>query len=113
MDHPPRPRDRAARPARYCLRGHRPRRLPAPAPAPNGAGRLYPALVDDVADIGTLTIVTVRLRVGRAPGPELRVRTTAPVGDLAPGDSCLVRLDPADITAWVVPDTTAEPVTAL
>ena len=86
--------------------------FPAPAPAPHGDGRLYPALVDDVADIGTLTIVTVRLSVGLAPGPELRIRTTAPVGELVPGDPCLVRLDPADITAWVVPDTTADPTAA-
>jgi len=59
----------------------------------------YPAEVDDVADIGTLTTLTVRLRTGRDHGPELRVRTTATVS-LVPGDPCLVRLPPADITAW-------------
>jgi molybdate transport system permease protein len=56
---------------------------------------LYPCVVDDLADIGTLTTLTVRL-----PGDqELRVRTTAQV-TVAPGDACLVRLPPADITAW-------------
>jgi molybdate transport system ATP-binding protein/molybdate transport system permease protein len=59
----------------------------------------YPAVVDDVADIGTMTTLTVRLRTGRHPAPELRVRTTAAV-TLAPGDPCAVRLPPADITAW-------------
>ena len=61
--------------------------------------RRYPAVIDDIADIGTLTTVTVRLRTGQQPEPELRVRTTAPL-DLEPGDHCAVRLDPADITAW-------------
>jgi molybdate transport system permease protein len=55
----------------------------------------YPATVEDVADIGTLTTLTVRLPGGE----ELRVRTTAAT-DLSPGDSCLVSLAPADITAW-------------
>jgi molybdate transport system permease protein len=59
----------------------------------------YPAVVDDIADIGTLTTLTVRLRTGQEQAPELRVRTTA-VLDLAPGEHCAVRLDPADITAW-------------
>ena len=59
----------------------------------------YPAEVDDVADIGTLTTLTVRLGDGRDNGPELRVRTTATV-TLAPGDPCHVRMAPADITAW-------------
>jgi molybdate transport system permease protein len=63
--------------------------------------RAYPAVVDDIADIGTLTTLTVRLRTGQDQGPELRVRTTALL-DLAPGDHCAVRLDPADITAWPV-----------
>jgi ABC-type sulfate/molybdate transport systems ATPase subunit/ABC-type sulfate transport system permease component len=85
----------------------------APATAvPDATAPLYPALVDDVADIGTLTIITVRLSAGQEPAPELRVRTTATVGDLAPGHPCLVRLDPADITAWPVPDTAPEPATA-
>jgi ABC-type sulfate/molybdate transport systems ATPase subunit/ABC-type sulfate transport system permease component len=59
----------------------------------------YPAEVDDVADIGTLTTVTVRLRTGADPGPELRVRTTTAV-PFSPGDPCRVRLPAADITAW-------------
>jgi ABC-type sulfate/molybdate transport systems ATPase subunit len=59
----------------------------------------YPAVVEDVADIGTLTTVTVRLRTGQEPAPELRVRTTAPV-TLERGDPCQVRLAPADIIAW-------------
>jgi ABC-type sulfate/molybdate transport systems ATPase subunit/ABC-type sulfate transport system permease component len=87
--------------------------LPASVPATATAlAPLYPALVDDVADIGTLTIVTVRLPAGQDPEPELRVRTTAALGDLAPGDPCQVRLDPADITAWPVLDTAADPHTA-
>ena len=63
------------------------------------AGHVYPAVVDDIADIGTLTTVTVRLRTGHQREPELRIRTTA-LPDLAPGDRCAVHLDPADITAW-------------
>jgi ABC-type Fe3+/spermidine/putrescine transport system ATPase subunit/ABC-type sulfate transport system permease component len=73
-----------------------------PGGASNGSGRAqetYPAVVDDVADIGTLTTLTVRLRTGQDPAPELRVRTTALV-TLAPGDPCGVRLPPAEITAW-------------
>jgi molybdate transport system permease protein len=67
--------------------------------AANGHGAAYPAVVDDIADIGTLTTLTVRLDTGQRQAPELRVRTTALL-DLAPGDHCAVRLDPADITAW-------------
>jgi ABC-type Fe3+/spermidine/putrescine transport system ATPase subunit/ABC-type sulfate transport system permease component len=59
------------------------------------AAGAYPAIVDDVADIGTITTLTVRL----PGGPELRVRTTDP-GELAPGDACRVDLDPAAITVW-------------
>jgi ABC-type sulfate/molybdate transport systems ATPase subunit/ABC-type sulfate transport system permease component len=59
----------------------------------------YPAMVEDVADIGTLTTITVRLRTGQEPAPELRVRTTVPV-TLERGDPCHVRLAPADIIAW-------------
>jgi ABC-type sulfate/molybdate transport systems ATPase subunit/ABC-type sulfate transport system permease component len=62
------------------------------AVTPRGA---YPAIVDDVADIGTITTLTVRL----PGGPELRVRTTDP-GDLVPGGTCRVDLDPAAITLW-------------
>jgi hypothetical protein len=69
--------------------------LPGAADGPEA----YPAEVDDVADIGTLTTLTVRLRTGQVRGPELRVRTTATV-TLAPGDACQVRMAPADITAW-------------
>jgi hypothetical protein len=80
-----------------------------PGAAGNGsgfAGETYPAVVDDVADIGTLTTLTVRLRTGLGPAPELRVRTTAPV-TFAPGDACVVRLPPADITAWPAAPTPA------
>jgi hypothetical protein len=66
---------------------------------PEGATGTYPAVVEDVADIGTLTTLTVRLRTGQDEAPELRVRTTAVV-TLAPGDPCAVRLPPGDITAW-------------
>ena len=55
----------------------------------------YPAMVDDVADTGTITTVTVRL----SGGPELRVRTTDPSGP-GPGDPCGVDLDQAAITVW-------------
>jgi molybdate transport system permease protein len=74
-------------------------------PGPAAGDGVYPAVVDDIADIGTLTTVTVRLRTGSEPGPELRVRTTA-VLSLEPGDQCAVRLDPADITAWPAGDVT-------
>ena len=73
-----------------------------PGTGSNGTGstrETYPAVADDIADIGTLTTLTVRLRTGQEPAPELRVRTTALV-TLAPGDECGVRLPPADITAW-------------
>jgi ABC-type sulfate/molybdate transport systems ATPase subunit len=59
---------------------------------PRGA---YTAVVDDVADIGTSTTVTVLLDGG----PELRARTTDPDG-LSPGHACHVDLDPAAITLW-------------
>jgi molybdate transport system permease protein len=55
----------------------------------------YPAVVDDVADIGTSTTVTVVLDGG----PVLRARTTGP-GGLGPGHPCHVDLDPAAITLW-------------
>jgi molybdate transport system permease protein len=58
----------------------------------------YTCTVEDVADIGTMTTLTVRLSAG-PDSPELRIRTTAPV-TLEPGDPCLVRLDPATITLW-------------
>ena len=73
---------------------------PRPRPTTIGGGpEAYPAIVEDVADIGTLTTLTVRLGTGQDQAPELRVRTTAVV-TLAPGDPCIVRLPPADITAW-------------
>jgi hypothetical protein len=53
-------------------------------------------MVDDVADTGTFTTVTVRLSAG----PELRVRTTDPGGGPRPGDTCGVDLDQAAITLW-------------
>jgi molybdate transport system ATP-binding protein/molybdate transport system permease protein len=64
----------------------------------------YPAMIDDVADTGTITTVTVRL----SGGPELRARTTDPGGPSL-GDTCGVDLDQAAITLWpttvpVVPD---------
>jgi molybdate transport system permease protein len=60
-----------------------------------GARGAYPAIVDDVADIGTITTINVRL----PGGPELRVRTTDP-GELGPGDTCRVDLDPAAVILW-------------
>ncbi|HEY0934741.1 MAG TPA: ATP-binding cassette domain-containing protein [Trebonia sp.] len=76
----------------------------AAGPGPDGGAdvTLYPAVVEDVADIGTLTTLTVRLAAGREPAPELRVRTTAVIG-LEPGDLCSVRLNAADVTAWPAP----------
>jgi molybdate transport system permease protein len=59
---------------------------------PRGA---YPAVVDDIADIGTSTTVTLLLDGG----PELRAQTTDPDG-LSPGHPCHVDLDPAAITLW-------------
>jgi molybdate transport system permease protein len=76
----------------------RPDHITVLAGAADGPG-VYPAEVDDVADIGTLTTLTLRLRTGQDDAPELRVRTTAAV-TVAPGDPCAVRLPPADITAW-------------
>ncbi len=68
----------------------------------------YDSVVEDVADIGTMTTLTVRL-LG---GPELRIRTTDP-GSLVPGDSCLIRLDPAAITLWpAAPEPVPEPIHA-
>jgi molybdate transport system permease protein len=55
----------------------------------------YQGVVADVADIGSITTLTVRL----AGGPELRVRATD-AGGLVPGDPCDVTLDPAAITLW-------------
>jgi molybdate transport system permease protein len=55
----------------------------------------YPAVVDDIADIGSITTLTVRL----PGGPDLRVRT-AEAGDLEPGDPCGIALNPAWITLW-------------
>jgi molybdate transport system permease protein len=55
----------------------------------------YSGVVADVADIGSITTLTVCL----AGGPELRVRATD-TGGLAPGDPCDVFLDPGSITLW-------------
>ena len=55
----------------------------------------YGAVVTDIADIGTLTVITVRIDGG----PELRIRT-AGTADLSPGDSCRLGMDPAAITLW-------------
>ena len=80
--------------------------LPVPvldhALEPAAGPAVYPAVVDDIADIGTLVTATVRLRTGTEPAPELRIRTTT-APSLAPGELCAVRLDPADITAWPTP----------
>ncbi|MGH3281481.1 MAG: TOBE domain-containing protein, partial [Trebonia sp.] len=78
--------------------------LPATADGPE----TYQAEVDDVADIGTLTTVTVRLGAGQATAPELRVRTTAAV-PFAPGDPCRVSLPAAAITAWPAAPAPAAP----
>jgi ABC-type Fe3+/spermidine/putrescine transport system ATPase subunit/ABC-type sulfate transport system permease component len=68
--------------------------------APDGR---YSARVDDIADIGTLTTLTLTL----ADGPPLRVRTTDPL-DLVEGDTCRVNLSPSAITMWPV-ESSVEP----
>jgi len=55
----------------------------------------YPAAVLDVADLGALTTINVRL----ADGPELRVRTTESV-DASIGDPCRVSFKPGSVTVW-------------
>jgi hypothetical protein len=62
------------------------------------AGGQCPATVVDSADLGGVTAAIVRL----AGGPELRLRTTAPV-DSTPGSSCHVDLDRDAITVWESP----------
>ena len=62
-------------------------------------GGQYPAAVLDSVDLGGVTAALVRL----AGGPELRLRTTAPV-DPAPGSSCRIDLDPDAITVWASPN---------
>ena len=59
----------------------------------------YGAVVLDVADVGTFTIITVEL-VG---GPELRIRAADAAG-LERGDGCRLDLDPEFITLWPVGD---------
>jgi molybdate transport system ATP-binding protein/molybdate transport system permease protein len=65
----------------------------------------YAAVVTDVIDIGVALEVTVRLDGG----PELRSRRTSAL-PFGPGDRCLVRLDPAEITVWAVPAIDAAPL---
>jgi ABC-type Fe3+/spermidine/putrescine transport system ATPase subunit/ABC-type sulfate transport system permease component len=55
----------------------------------------HPAVVEDVADIGSITTLAVRLDGG----PGLQARVTD-AGALQPGDPCGVTLDPAAITLW-------------
>ncbi len=55
----------------------------------------YRAVVTDIADIGTVTLVTVLVDGG----PELRIRTTGAAG-LRTGDSCRLGMERAAITLW-------------
>jgi molybdate transport system ATP-binding protein/molybdate transport system permease protein len=55
----------------------------------------HTAVVKDLADIGTMTTLTVTL----ADGLDLHVRTTEPVA-LAPGQQCRLDLEAADISVW-------------
>ncbi|MHB8275445.1 MAG: ABC transporter ATP-binding protein/permease, partial [Dermatophilaceae bacterium] len=55
----------------------------------------YRATVTDIADIGTLTTLTLQL----ADGPELRARTTDTLC-LDAADTCRVDLNPDNITVW-------------
>ncbi|MHB1474103.1 MAG: TOBE domain-containing protein, partial [Dermatophilaceae bacterium] len=55
----------------------------------------YRATVTDIADIGTLTTLTLQL----ADGPELRARTTDTLC-LDATDTCRVDLNPDNITVW-------------
>ncbi|MGH3472777.1 MAG: ATP-binding cassette domain-containing protein [Nocardioidaceae bacterium] len=64
----------------------------------DGSGGSYRATVTDIADIGTLTSLAVKI----VDGPELRVRTTESL-TLTPGDTCTVDLPSTAITVW--PDT--------
>ena len=59
----------------------------------------YGAVVLDVADIGTFTIITAEL----AGGPELRIRTADAAG-LERGDHCRLDLDPEFIALWPAGD---------
>jgi ABC-type Fe3+/spermidine/putrescine transport system ATPase subunit/ABC-type sulfate transport system permease component len=67
-------------------------------PGPGGL-HAHPAVVDDIADVGSLTMLTVRLG---GSGPWLRVRTTQAL-ELEPGDPCVVTLEPCWITLWQAP----------
>jgi ABC-type Fe3+/spermidine/putrescine transport system ATPase subunit/ABC-type sulfate transport system permease component len=55
----------------------------------------YAATVLDIADVGTLSTLTIRL----TGGPELRVRTVDPPR-VAVGDTCRVNLAPERISVW-------------
>jgi len=55
----------------------------------------YPAVVIDIAYLGTSTALTIRL----TGGPELRVRTTDPVDFLA-GDACAAHIERSAISVW-------------
>jgi len=55
----------------------------------------YPARVMDVADLGAVTTVTVKL----GGGTELRIRTIETV-DADPGTDCRVRFQPGAVTVW-------------
>ena len=60
--------------------------------APSGR---YPGEVLDIAYLGAVTAITVRLDGGT----ELRVRAVRP-GDLAIGANCRLDIDPAAIVVW-------------
>jgi molybdate transport system permease protein len=86
----------------------RPERITVTTAAAVGNGAAgpthYPAKVVDVADLGSVTAVTVAIDGEH----ELLVRVTRPV-DLERGSPCRVSMDPADILVWPAPsDSTAE-----
>ena len=66
-----------------------------PATGCPGGDHEYPATIVDVADLGTVTAITVAIDAGT----ELLVRTVRPE-EYARGDRCLVRVDPTDVLVW-------------
>lgn len=62
------------------------------------------AEVIDIADLGSLTTLTVRI----PDGPELLVRTASAI-ELSPGDLCALELNPGSITLWPIAQPVASP----
>ncbi len=84
---------RPGTPVLWCIRPEHLQVLAAEESDDDGAG--LPAVALDVADVGTATLLTVRLD----DGPELRVRCTDLVL-VETGAPCRVVIDPARVTVW-------------